>query len=55
MKRALYGLRQAPRAWYIKLDQYFAENGFKKSECEPTLYKKVHADHLLLVCSMLMI
>ena len=39
-RMALYGLRQAPRAWYSKVNQYFLELGFQHSECEPTLYKK---------------
>ena len=40
-KNALYGLKQAPRAWYSWIDSYLTENGFHRSECEPTLYTKV--------------
>ena len=28
LKKALYGLRYAPRAWYIKIDRYLDEHGF---------------------------
>nr|GEV66681.1 retrovirus-related Pol polyprotein from transposon TNT 1-94 [Tanacetum cinerariifolium] len=40
LKKALYGLKQAPRAWYNKIDTFFHENGFERSQHEPTLYIK---------------
>ena len=40
LKKALYGLKQVPRAWYGRIDSYFWENGFKRSDSEPTLYLK---------------
>ena len=40
LKKALYGLKQEPRAWYSRIDSYLLENGFEKSEGEPTLYIK---------------
>eukprot|EP00253_Pinus_taeda_P023320 PITA_23320 len=30
LKKALYWLKQAPRAWYNRIDSYLLENGFKK-------------------------
>ena len=36
LRKALYGLKQAPRAWYSKIDIYFLQNGFERSENEPT-------------------
>ena len=51
LKKALYGLKQAPCAWYNKIDSYFHENGFKRSENEPTLYLKKQGDSdFLVVC-----
>ena len=51
MKKALYGLKQAPRAWYSRFDSYLTENGFHKSESEPTLYTKVNEQgKMLIVC-----
>ena len=51
LRKALYGLRQAPRAWYSKIDEYFIHQGFQKSENKPTLYKKIQGKlEMLLVC-----
>ena len=40
LKKTLYGLKQAPRDWYSWIDSYLTENGFHRSESEPTLYTK---------------
>ena len=37
LKRALYALKQAPRAWYIRIDDYFTRLGFTKSEAGENL------------------
>ena len=44
LKKALYGLEQAPRAWYNRVDSYMIENGFNRSTSEPTLYTKVNKE-----------
>ncbi|GAU28943.1 hypothetical protein TSUD_59560 [Trifolium subterraneum] len=50
LKKALYGLKQAPRAWYSEIDSYFIQQGFQKSQSEPTLYVKHQGkDDILLV------
>lgn len=36
--RALYGLRQAPRAWYAKLDESLLGLGFRRSASEHAVY-----------------
>eukprot|EP00253_Pinus_taeda_P002574 PITA_02574 len=38
LKRALHGLKQAPRAWYNKIENYFTGLGFTKSEANANLY-----------------
>jgi hypothetical protein len=38
LKKALYGLKKAPRAWYSCIYSYLTHNGFQRSEIEPTLY-----------------
>jgi hypothetical protein len=36
--KALYGLRQAPRAWYSKLDESLIKLGFTRSTSEHAVY-----------------
>ena len=51
LKKALYGLNQAPRAWYSKIDTYLIRSGFNKSQNEPTLYTKTDQHgKILIVC-----
>ncbi|GJP54414.1 hypothetical protein CLOM_g13502 [Closterium sp. NIES-68] len=38
LKKAIYGLKHAPRAWYHKLEEALLAGGFKKSECDPSLF-----------------
>ena len=38
LKRALYGLKHAPRAWYTRIDSYFTGLGFTKSEADASMY-----------------
>jgi hypothetical protein len=51
LKKALYGLKQAPRSWYSS-DRYISsQNGFNRSNNEPTLYiKKDQQGKILIVC-----
>jgi hypothetical protein len=38
LSKALYGLRQAPRAWYANLDAVLIALGFHRSKSEHTVY-----------------
>ena len=49
LKRALYGLRQAPRAWNIKLNQILRGLNFRRCSKEPSLYRKEDKNELLIV------
>ncbi|GJV77797.1 putative ribonuclease H-like domain-containing protein [Tanacetum coccineum] len=40
VEKALYGLHQAPRAWYETLSTYLLENGFKRGTIDKTLFIK---------------
>jgi hypothetical protein len=40
LSKALYGLRQAPRAWNIKLDKSLKMLGFSKCASESAVYKR---------------
>jgi transposase InsO family protein len=47
--KALYGLRQAPRAWYSKLDSSLVELGFQRSSYEHAVYLRGSGDRRLVV------
>nr|GEZ57439.1 uncharacterized mitochondrial protein AtMg00810-like [Tanacetum cinerariifolium] len=47
--KALYGLHQAPRAWYETLATYLLENGFQRGTIDQTLFIKKQKEHILLV------
>ncbi|GJQ94987.1 putative ribonuclease H-like domain-containing protein [Tanacetum coccineum] len=49
VEKALYGLHQAPRAWYETLSTYLLDNGFHRGLIEKTLFIKRHKDDILLV------
>nr|GFC12304.1 retrovirus-related Pol polyprotein from transposon TNT 1-94 [Tanacetum cinerariifolium] len=47
--KALYGLHQAPRAWYDTLVTYLLENGFQRGTIDQTLFIKKKQKDILLV------
>ncbi|GJV58337.1 putative ribonuclease H-like domain-containing protein [Tanacetum coccineum] len=48
VEKALYGLHQAPRAWYKTLSTYLLDNGFQRGTIDKTLFiKKIKGDILL--------
>jgi hypothetical protein len=49
LKKALYGLRQAPRAWNVKLDGTLGSLGFTKCDTEHALYTRRSRRGLLIV------
>lgn len=52
IRKALYGLKEAPRAWYTQIDGYFLEQGFNKSKSEPTLYVKCQGKFNILIVAL---
>jgi hypothetical protein len=40
LKKVLYGLKLAPRAWYSRIDEHLLKHDFKKSLSESTLYTR---------------
>jgi hypothetical protein len=44
LKKALYKLKQAPRAWYGRIDSFLTSLGFTKSKVDSNLYFKVMND-----------
>jgi hypothetical protein len=49
LKKALYGLKRAPRAWYSRLDKYLKQAWFKKGSADINLYIKVSQGNILLI------
>ncbi|GJZ91811.1 putative ribonuclease H-like domain-containing protein [Tanacetum coccineum] len=49
VEKALYGLHQAPRAWYETLFTYLLENGFRRGTIDKTLFIKKDKSDILLV------
>jgi hypothetical protein len=49
LKKALYGLNQAPRAWYARIDNYLIRIGFSKSRADPNIYYKVVNNALVIL------
>ena len=49
LRKALYGLHQAPRAWNEKLDKTMKSLGFRKSISEPAIYLRRNIKSQLVV------
>jgi hypothetical protein len=51
LSKALYRLKQAPRAWYECLRDFLFTNGFKVGKANPTLFTKT-IDKDLFICKI---
>ncbi|GJS62075.1 putative ribonuclease H-like domain-containing protein [Tanacetum coccineum] len=49
VEKALYGLHQAPKAWYETLSTYLLDNGFQRRKINKTLFIKRYTGNILLV------
>jgi len=49
LNKSLYGLKEAPRAWYEKIDTYFLSNAFKWCIYDPNMYVKNFGDEILII------
>ncbi|GJZ16916.1 putative ribonuclease H-like domain-containing protein [Tanacetum coccineum] len=49
VEKALYGLHQAPRAWYETLSTYLLENGYRRGTIDKNLFIKKDRGDILLV------
>ena len=54
LKKELYGLKQAHRAWYANLDKYLQQQGFKRGSVDSNLYIKMDKESMILLRSTLM-
>ena len=49
LKKTLYELNQASRAWYLRINSYLQILGFTKSDADSNLYYKVVENHPLIL------
>jgi hypothetical protein len=49
LNKALYRLKQDPRAWYGRIDSFLMSLGFTKSKADSNLYFKVMNDELVIL------
>nr|GEV67511.1 putative ribonuclease H-like domain-containing protein [Tanacetum cinerariifolium] len=49
VERAMYGLHQAPRAWYGTLSKYLLKNGFRRGKIDQTLFIRRKREDFILV------
>ncbi|GJR55890.1 putative ribonuclease H-like domain-containing protein [Tanacetum coccineum] len=47
--KALYGLHQAPRAWYATLSKFLVESGYRRRTIDKTLFIKKNKKDIMLV------
>jgi hypothetical protein len=49
LKNSLYGLKQSPKTWYQRIDMFFIDEGFFRSQADHSLYIKQTSEYLLIV------
>jgi hypothetical protein len=49
LKKSMYGLKQAPCAWYEKMDGFLMSFGFSKSVVDPNLYYNIVGNECLIL------
>nr|GEW62142.1 hypothetical protein [Tanacetum cinerariifolium] len=49
LKKALYGIKQAPKAWYDELSNFLVFKGFSKGSIDLTLFITKHRGDILLI------
>jgi hypothetical protein len=49
LKKALYGLNEAPRAWFLRLYQYLQKQEYKRGITDNNLYIKIYDQNMIVV------
>ena len=47
VKKALYGIKQVPRAWFSRIDQYLQKQGYKRGTTHRNLYIKIEDQNMI--------
>jgi len=48
LKKYLYGLNQAPRAWYTRMDNFLHDISFSRYHYDPNVYTRKVGIHLII-------
>jgi len=49
LKKPLYGLKQASKAWHERLSNFLLENGFSRGHADTILFRKLLKNEILIV------
>ena len=49
LKKVLYGLKQPPREWYARLNNFLVYKGYARGVIDKTLFIRKHASDVILV------
>ena len=49
LNKYLYGPKQAPPAWYDKMDRFVLDINFSRCHCNSNVYTKKVGDHLIIL------
>ena len=49
LKKSLYGIKQAPRAWYAKMDNFLLPTSFSRCHSDNNVYNKRGDGHLIIL------
>lgn len=52
LEKALYGLPQAPRAWFLTVDKFFKECGYRPLIHEPCIYIKIYKNNRIALMTL---
>ena len=49
LKKSLYCLKQAPRAWFSRLDNHLQQQGYKRGAIHSNLYIEIEKQNMIIV------
>ena len=49
LKKSLYGLKQALRSWYAKMDSFLLDTSFSRCHSNPNAYTRKVGNHLIIL------